>query len=104
MIGVNCSISVKRATTTAGKTSYPSTYIFENVPAYKEQVQPELSPIFNEKSAFETWKFFVDYMDIRSGDKIFDDEGNEYKVEGVQKFKNREIESHIEVVTNHIYN
>lgn len=103
MIGTNCTISVKRPTTTAGKTTYPSSYVIEGLPAYKEQVQPELSPIFNEKSAFETWKFFVDNVDIRRGDKIFDNDSNEYKVEGVQPFANNEIPDHMEIVANRIY-
>lgn len=103
MIGSNCTITVKRQETVNGKTVYGATPILEDVAAYKEQVQPELSPIFNEDSVFESWRIFVDeVVDIQAKDLIIDNDGNEYKVDGRIQYGNPEIPDHTEVIVNKI--
>lgn len=99
MNGTNNTITIKRFVTTATKKQTTET-IASGVEVYLEQEKPELSQLYNNESAFKTFRCFSEFMDVKIGDWIVDKDSNEYKVAGVQKFENDEIDDHCEIIMN----
>lgn len=95
----NNEIDVKRLTASGSQESYPdSDYQFEDLSCYIEKTDPKIAVVFGDENAFNTYLCIINsIVDIRVSDLVIDRDGNEYRVGGVQKFENPEIDSHTEL-------
>jgi len=95
----NNKISVKRLITTGSKEAYASIYTYENIDCYIEKQDPKVAIMYGDENAFNTFLCVINQiLDIRKSDLIIDQNSNQYRVSGFQKFDNPEIESHIELI------
>lgn len=91
-------IKVKRLTTVATHESYPASYHLEDIDCYIEPVDPKVAVMFDQENAFKTFLCIINQiLDIKESDLIEDQSGTEYRVGGIQKFENPEIENHMEI-------
>jgi len=98
MIGPNTTVKTqRRADTETDKSSFPVTYILEDIPAYIEPASAELIAMSDIDNALSVFNMLCDLVDIIRNDKIIDSDGNEYLVEGVRPISDP-IDSHMELL------
>ncbi len=91
-------INVKRLATAGDKEEYPEEFHLEGIGCYIEQTDPRVAAAFGDENAFKTFLCVIcEILDIKISDKIIDQEGVEYRVGGILKLKNPEIDDHIEI-------
>ena len=78
-LGNNAIVSIYRLSVGNGQEFYPENPTAEGIDCYLEQIQPELAPAFNERSAFKSFKLFSEgFIDFKRKDKIVDQRGREF--------------------------
>lgn len=68
--------------------TYPATADLSGVEAYIESQQADLSQVLGEQSNLETFEMYCDPITISAGDKVVDDKGREYRVDGIERHEN----------------
>ena len=100
MIGENNVISTYRLETTSSKDTYSSTANLSSLGCYLEPVSPEIAVIYGDENAYTTYKCYIDEpQDIKVSDKVIDQNGDEFIVQGVQIFQgNTDVPNHTEII------
>lgn len=89
MMGSNAICNVYRFVKSGGKDSYESNAVISSEPAYIEPLNPQMALTFNEQNAYRMYRIFFDgKLDVRITDKITDNDGREFVVEGTEPFIN----------------
>lgn len=102
--GINAVVTItgltKPSDTNEDQNSWTTGVKATGLEAYIEQLDPKVAVIFSGENAFKTYQMFLGVpAPIADGDKVTDDQGREFMVQGVQKYiNNREIPNHLEVM------
>lgn len=89
IVGANSTIDVKRLETASNQESYTSTYHLQNIDCYIQPVDLKTAIILDEINAFHLYSCIIEgVVDIVIGDKIIDQDSNEYIVSGVKQYQN----------------
>lgn len=105
MLGSNATISTYRLTESGTKKEFSGSATLTGLDVYLEKAQPEVTAFMDEQSALNTFKMWTDdIFDIVIGDKVVDQDSNNYIVKGVQKYSNNvDVENHMEIIITQKY-
>ena len=98
MIGQNNTITTERRDVSpTGKESFEGTIVLNDVPAYVEQLSPDVAVTVNGEFTYLLYRATFDQVvDIKDGDAATDQEAVEYTVQSVEQFPGGEIPGHTE--------
>lgn len=85
MIGSNSTISVYKITHGTNTSTYPATANYSGIDAYIESRSPDIMQVIGEQRNIEVFYMHIDPLDLDVGDKIVDDKGRVYYVDGLER-------------------
>lgn len=86
--GANAVVSVYNMVYGAKTNTYPIMPNLSGVEAYIESQQADIAQVLGEQNNIETLQMFCDPITVSTGDKVIDDKGREYRVDGVERHEN----------------
>lgn len=99
MTGDNSTITTKRlsARDAGGKQAYST--LLSGVACYIEPVDPRRTPSFTQgNQVFDLYLCIIqEIVDVRKGDRITDQDGQEFVAAGVRVLRNTDVPGHIEI-------
>jgi len=93
----NNSVSVYHQAT--DKRTWESSASIATLPCYIEPLSAEKAMMYGTERAYDSYQIFCDIVDIQNGDKLIDEQSNEYFVHGFKKYQNNtDVDNHMEVI------
>lgn len=88
------------ADTSESQESWTTGVKITGLSCYLEQVDPKIASIFSGENAFKTFQILTnEILDIKETDKVTDDKGRTFTVQGVQTFKgDQDVPDHMEIM------
>lgn len=90
----------KPSDTTENQNSWTTGVKLTGLSCYLEQVDPKIAMIFDGENAFKMFQILTnEIVDIKETDKVTDDKGRTFTVQGVQSFRgDRDVPDHMEIM------
>lgn len=99
IFGSNAIVSVYRLALGTSIDNYPANATLSGVEAYIESKSSDLVQVLGDQGNIEVFDMFVDPIDIKTGDKVIDDSGRQYRVVGVERHdKNKDVDDGYQVI------
>ncbi|PKM88310.1 hypothetical protein CVU83_01935 [Candidatus Falkowbacteria bacterium HGW-Falkowbacteria-2] len=99
IFGSNATISVYRLALGTSIDNYPANATLSGVEAYIESKSSDLVQVLGDQGNIEVFDMIIDPIDIKTGDKVIDNNNREYRVMGVERHdKNNDVDDVYQVV------